>query len=253
MQKVCVVTGGANGIGRCITELFIQNGYFAAVIDTDAETGSLLQQKHSGNVFFYSGDIADKQTLERFVSLLSESHPQVDALINNACLTRGGLQSCSYEDFEYVLRLGAAAPFYLAKLLLPRFSAAASIVNIVSTRAVMSQADTESYTAAKGAISALTHAMSATLTGRVRVNAISPGWIDTGAYRHNKTHAPQHTLEDKAQHPAGRIGTPEDIAQMALYLCGEKAGFITGENITIDGGMTRLMIYHNDNGWKYQP
>lgn len=252
MQKVCVVTGGANGIGRCITELFIQNGYFAAVIDTDAETGSFLQKKYGGSLFFHHGDISDKQALEYFISLLIKNHPQVDALINNACVNLGGLKSCSYEDFEYVLRLGAAAPFYLAKLLSPCFPAGASIVNIASTRAVMSQADTESYTAAKGAISALTHAMSVTLAGRVRVNAISPGWIDTGAYQRQQTYTPRHSPEDKAQHPAGRIGTPEDIAQMALYLCSEKAGFITGENITIDGGMTRLMIYHNDNGWKYQ-
>ena len=116
----------------------------------------------------------------------------------------------------------------------------------------MSQPDTESYSAAKGGIVALTHAMSATLAGRVRVNAISPGWIDTGAYQRAESYAPEHTDGDILQHPAGRVGRPEDIARMALYLCSDSAGFIDGENITIDGGMTKLMIYHNDFGWKLE-
>jgi NAD(P)-dependent dehydrogenase (short-subunit alcohol dehydrogenase family) len=119
----------------------------------------------------------------------------------------------------------------------------ASIVNIASTRAFQSQPDTESYSAAKGGIVALTHAMAVSLAGRARVNCISPGWIET-------SDNPEHSEQDKRQQPVGRVGSVSDIAEMVLYLCGDKAGFITGENITIDGGMSKLMIYHNDHGWK---
>ena len=177
---------------------------------------------------------------------------EIGALINNACFSLGGLNSCGYEDFEKVLRVGVVAPFYLTKLLMPHFAPGAAIVNIASTRAFMSQPDTESYSAAKGGIIALTHAMSATLAGRVRVNAISPGWIDTGAYQHEAGYTPAYSEGDQRQHPSGRVGRPEDIARMALYLCSDAAGFIDGENITIDGGMTKLMIYHNDYGWKLE-
>lgn len=165
----------------------------------------------------------------------------VDYLINNAAPMSRGIEQASYEDFEYALKVGVTAPFYLAKLFLPYFAPGAAIVNISSSRDRMSQPQTESYTAAKGGISALTHALAVSLSGKVRVNAISPGWIDT-AYR-------VYEGADAAQQPVGRVGNPLDIANMALYLCSEKAGFITGENICIDGGMTRQMIYHGDCGW----
>lgn len=177
-----------------------------------------------------------------------EKYGRIDFLINNACISKGGILSdCSFGDFNYVLRLGVTAPYMLAKLFLRHFSSGASIVNISSTRAFMSQPDTESYTSAKGGITALTHALSISLAGRVRVNSISPGWIDTT--RADK--ASDFSEEDKLQHPAGRIGTPQDIADMVLFLCSDKAGFITGENIIIDGGMSKQMIYHNDCGWRY--
>ena len=153
-----------------------------------------------------------------------------------------GINDCSYEEFMNALAVGVGAPFYLAKLFLPYFSEGASIVNISSSRDRMSQPQTESYTAAKGGISALTHALAVSLGPKVRVNSISPGWIDT-----------QYTVyegPDALQQPAGRVGDPLDIANLVLYLCSEKAGFITGENICVDGGMTKLMIYHGDHGWK---
>ncbi len=133
------------------------------------------------------------------------------------------------------------APFYLVKLFRDHFAPGASILNISSSRDRMSQPQTESYTAAKGGIAALTHALAASLAGKVRVNSISPGWIDT-----------DYTVyegPDATQQPAGRVGNPLDIAHMALFLASDKAGFITGENICIDGGMTKLMIYHGDHGW----
>ena len=164
--------------------------------------------------------------------------------MNNALPLMKGIDACTYEEFSYALAVGVTAPFYLSKLLLPLFSPGGAIVNISSTRDRMSQPQTESYTAAKGGIAALTHAMAASFRGKLRVNSISPGWIDT-AYR-------VYEGPDASQQPAGRVGNPLDIANLVLYLCSDKAGFITGENIAVDGGMTHLMIYHGDNGWKLE-
>ena len=229
--KVAVVTGGANGIGRCIAEEFRRHGASVAVID-----------KAPGNHFV--GDVADKGALEIFAKQVVGQYGHVDYLINNALPIMRGIDECSFEEFGYALAVGVTAPFYLSKLLLPHFAAGGSIINIASSRDRMSQPQTESYTAAKGGIAALTHAMAVSLAGRARVNSISPGWIDTG-YR-------VYEGADAKQQPAGRVGNPLDIANMALYLCSDKAGFITGENICIDGGMTKLMIYHNDYGWKLE-
>ena len=230
-NKVAVVTGGARGIGKCISKKFREAGATVCVID-------LLDNE------YYVGDLADKQTLERFADKVIADFGHVDYLINNAAPKMCGITNGSYEDFEYALRVGVTAPFYLSKLFAPHFAQGASIINISSSRDRMSQPRTESYTAAKGGISALTHAMAVTFAGKVRVNSISPGWIDT-----------DYTVyegPDAVQQPAGRVGNPQDIAQMALFLASEKAGFITGENICIDGGMTRLMIYHGDHGWKLE-
>lgn len=235
-NKIAAVTGGANGIGKCIVQEFRKAGARVAVIDMD-ENGCDCD-------FFYHGDIADENTLKDFVMQAAAQFGRIDYLINNACLNRKGILSgCSFDDFLYVQKVGVAAPYLLTKLFLPYFAEKAAIVNICSTRAFMSQADTESYSAAKGGILALTHALAVSLAGRVRVNAISPGWIDTTENEWSE--------EDNAQHPAGRVGHPSDVAKMALYLCGEDSGFITGENITVDGGMTKLMIYHNDYGWTF--
>jgi len=244
-----VVTGGANGIGRCIAETFLSAGAQVVIIDTDKKAGQSLQS-HFSQLRFYRADIAEKDALDAFVGTLS--YP-VDILVNNACVGRAGLLSgCTWEDFEYVQRVSVTAPYYLTSLLLQRnlLAPGASIVNIASTRAFQSQPDTESYSAAKGGIAALTHAMAVSFAGRARVNCISPGWIDTAQYHEGAT-LPEHNTPDKAQHPAGRVGNPEDIASMALYLCGGHASFITGENIAVDGGMSKLMIYHGDSGWEF--
>lgn len=254
MRKSFIVTGGANGIGRAIVEAVVREGGLALVIDPDEASGAMLSARYSPEQFrFYKGDISDKETLEGFARWAVEAAGEIGALINNACYSAGGLTDCGYEDFDAVLRVGVIAPFYLTKLLMPHFAPGAAIVNIASTRAFMSQPETESYSAAKGGIIALTHAMSATLAGRVRVNAISPGWIDTGAYQHEEGYEPAYSEADERQHPSGRVGRPEDIARMVMYLCSDAAGFIDGENIKIDGGMTKLMIYHNDFGWKLDP
>lgn len=229
--RVAVVTGGARGIGRAIAEQFRREGARVCVID-------LLPND------FYVGDLAQREVLEDFAQRVIDDCGHVDYLINNAMPLMKGIDACSYEQFDEALRVGVVAPFYLTKLFLPHFAPGAAIVNISSSRDRMSHPQTESYTAAKGGISALTHALAVSLAGRVRVNSISPGWIDTeGA---------SFEGPDALQQPVGRVGTPSDIADMVLYLCSDKAGFITGENICIDGGMTRLMIYHNDFGWKLE-
>ncbi|MDR2578114.1 MAG: SDR family oxidoreductase [Chitinispirillales bacterium] len=247
-SKFAVVTGGVSGIGRCIAEVFLHVGADVAVIDVDKAEGEEFQGLYPDLRFFH-GDIGDKSALEGFVKALRQP---VDFLVNNACVGRKGLLSeCSWEDFEYVQRVGVTAPYYLASLLLKGNMLApnAAIVNIASTRAFQSQEDTESYTAAKGGIVALTHAMAVSLAGKARVNSVSPGWIDVGMY-HKEIKPGEHSAQDHAQHPAKRMGKAEDIAGIVLYLCGDQAEFITGENITVDGGMSKLMVYHGDFGWR---
>ena len=189
----------------------------------------------------YVGDIADKATLEDFAETVIDQYGRVDVLVNNAPPSFIGIDECSYEQFQRSMAIGVTAPFYLSKLFAPYFGKGASIINISSSRDRMSQPQTESYTAAKGGIAALTHALAVSFAGKVRVNSISPGWIDT-AYT-------VYEGPDAVQQPAGRVGNPLDIANMVLFLASNKAGFITGENICIDGGQTKLMIYHGDHGW----
>ena len=230
-NKVAVITGGASGIGKCIAEEFKKAGAIVCVID-----------KAAGD--HYVGDISRREVLDAFVEEIIAKYGRVDILVNNALPIMRGIADCSYEEFQYAMAVGVTAPFYLSKLFAPHMPAGSSIINISSSRDRMSQPQTESYTAAKGGIAALTHAMAVSLAGKVRVNSISPGWIDT-AYT-------VYDGPDAYQQPAGRVGNPMDIANMVLFLASDKAGFITGENICIDGGQTKLMIYHGDHGWTLQ-
>lgn len=231
-QKVVVITGGAQGIGKCICEEFAEQGAHVCMIDIQDNP-------------YFVGDIAEPETLHQFAKQVIDEYGHVDYLINNAVPLFKGIDTCTWDEFNYALRVGISAPFYLTKLFMPYFAKDAAIVNLSSSRDRMSQPFTESYTAAKGGIAALTHALAVSLSGKVRVNSISPGWIDT-EYK-------VYEGSDAVQQPAGRVGNPLDIANMVLFLCSNKAGFITGENICIDGGMTKQMIYHDDYGWQYTP
>ncbi len=228
-DKVIIISGGAHGIGQCIAQMFQREGAHVCMIDVQDND-------------YFVGDIGDKHVLEDFAEKVIGDYGRVDCLINNAPPMMKGIETCTYEEFQQALSVGVTSAFYLTKLFLPYFAEGAAVVNISSSRDRMSQPQTESYTAAKGGIAALTHALAVSLAGKVRVNSVSPGWIETNGE--------VYTGADLTQHPAGRVGTPEDIAHMVLFLCSDKAGFITGENICIDGGMTRQMIYHNDYGWE---
>ncbi|MBQ4282397.1 MAG: SDR family oxidoreductase [Lachnospira sp.] len=227
-DKVVIITGGARGIGQCIAREFEQNGARVCIID-----------KNEGP--HYVGDIGNKNVLESFADYVIRKYGNVDYIINNALPLFKGIDTCSYEEFSYAMSVGVTAPFYLVKLLSDHLNPGASIINISSSRDRMSQPQSESYTAAKGGIAALTHALAVSLAGKARVNSISPGWIDTDYKIYEGS--------DAIQQPVGRVGNPLDIANMVLFLCSDKAGFITGENVCIDGGMTKQMIYHGDYGW----
>lgn len=227
-NKVVVVTGGAHGIGQAIVEDFRKEGAVVEVIDKTPGT-------------YFVGDISNKEILEAFSSDVLEKHSYIDFLIDNALPIMKGIDECSNEEIQYALSVGVTAPFYLTKLFKDSFNKDAVIVNISSSRDCMSQANTESYTAAKGGITALIHALMMSLRGHVRVNSISQGWIDT--------HGNTYTGPDAYQHSSRRVGNPQDISSMVLFLCSPQASFINGENICIDGGMTKQMIYHEDAGW----
>ena len=231
-DKVVVITGGAGGIGKCIADEFRKQGAQVRIIDR-------IEGAH------FVGDIGDKATLEAFAQGVIDEFGRVDVLVNNAPPAFIGIDDCTYEQFQQALSVGVTAAFYLSKLFAPYFAPGASIINISSSRDRMSQSQSESYTAAKDGISALTRALAVSFAGKLRVNSVSPGWIDNN-----------YTLyegPDAIQQPAGRVGNPMDIANMVLFLASEKAGFITGEDICIDGGQTKLMIYHGDHGWTYNP
>lgn len=230
MPKVAVVTGGVRGIGKAICEEFKAQNIQVCTID-------ILPND------YFIGDIADEKTLTQFAQKVITDYGKIDFLINNACLMKGGLLTDSYSDFLYVLKVGAVAPFMLTKLFMNNLQDNASIVNISSSRHLMSQENTESYTSAKGAISSLTHAMAVTLRGKARVNSISPGWIDTTNSK--------FSLADNAQHLVNRIGNPQDIVNTVMFLCSDKSSFITGQDIVVDGGMTKQMIYHDEHFWQY--
>lgn len=251
MHKTALVTGGAQGIGRAIALSFAREGYAVSIADTDKEAGFELVRyikRENGNALFMCADVADEEAVERWMRVTVDDFGGIGALVNNAGIGIGGSPlQLSLSDFDRVIAVNLRGTFVCSQLAARAMAngGGGSIVNIASTRALMSEPNSEAYAASKGGILALTHALAVSLGPLgIRVNAISPGWIETGEWQYSpRAKAPQHSERDRLQHPVGRVGTPEDIAAACLYLAGSAAGFVTGQNLVVDGGMTVKMIY----------
>jgi len=248
--KAAVVTGGGQGLGRAIAEALLRSGARVWLAECDAEAGveSCTALAPLGPVEFVPTDVADPAAVEALHAQVAAAGG-LDLLVNNAAvMVRKPLAELSVAEWQRVLDVNLTGPFLCSRALAPLLhERRGNIVNIASTRALMSEPHTESYAAAKGGLVALTHALALSLGPEVRVNCISPGWIDvTALSKHSRCQPSQLSARDHAQHPAGRVGRPEDVAGMVLYLASDAAGFITGQNFVVDGGMTRKMIYVDD-------
>lgn len=245
-NKTAVVTGGGRGIGLCIAKAFVQAGAGVVLAEIDEELGLKAESfLASDRAVFIRTDAGDEPSVQAMVKQAKARFGRIDFLIHNAAISKNvPLTELTYEAWRRVLDTGLSGAFLCAKHCAePLKETGGAIVHIASTRALMSEPNTEAYSAAKGGLVALTHALSVSLGPQVRVHCLSPGWIDTTGYLHGSPSPWTLRPEDHACHPAGRVGRPEDIAEMVLYLCGPKAGFITGQNFVIDGGMTKKMIY----------
>jgi NAD(P)-dependent dehydrogenase (short-subunit alcohol dehydrogenase family) len=235
-QKVVVLTGASHGIGLGIAKAFIQEGARVYSIDKDV--------CEDEEVRTFIGDIANQYDRELFIEHVISQTNRIDILVHNAMeKSQGILSPIDLDQFERILTIGITAPYHLISLCKKYMPVGSSMINIISTRAFQSQKNTEAYSSAKGGLNSLTHALANSLAPQIRVNAIAPGWIDTVDYALSK--------EDKAQHLTNSVGHVEDIAEAVLFLSSSKAKFITGETLVVDGGMSKRMIYHNDEGWKY--
>jgi len=248
MKKTVIVSGGAQGIGSVTAAYLLEAGYAVVVLDTDREALAESQHKYSGDqdIFFLRADVSREEDVAAAVRFGAEKSGGLYGLVNNAAISRNRhIRDLSLEDWNAVLSVNLTGPFLLAKHAAPHLeTAGGAVVNICSTRALMSEPETEAYTASKGGLLALTHSLAVSLGPRVRVNAVSPGWIEVSAYKKaSLCKEPVLSVEDHAQHPVGRVGKPEDVARMILFLLAEENSFITGQNFIVDGGMTKRMIY----------
>lgn len=245
-HKTAVITGGGQGIGLCIAGSFLEAGANAVLADVNPSLGAEALEflDHPGAIFMQT-DVADEESVRAMIRGTLDRFGQIDFLVHNAAIAQSvPVTKLDYQDWRRLIDVDLSGAFLCAKHCAePLKKSHGAIVHIASTRALMSEPNTEAYSAAKGGIVALTHALSISLGPEVRVNCVSPGWIDTAGFLHGRPSPWQLRPQDHACHPAGRVGRPEDIAAMVLYLCGPQAGFITGQNFVIDGGMTKKMIY----------
>jgi len=247
-SKTAIITGGAQGIGKAIAKAFLEKGWTAVIADTDREAGEETVREFNilGRIEFIQTDVSNEKQVKKLVEQTMQQFESIDALINNAGISvNKPLETLSLEEWNRVLGINLTGAFLCAKHSLPHLQRnGGSIINIASTRAFMSEACTEAYSASKGGVVALTHALAVSLGPGIRVNCISPGWIETGPWKKKSLRkAVVLSDEDHLQHPAGRVGTPEDISSLVLYLVSTEASFLTGSNLIADGGMTRKMIY----------
>lgn len=250
-DKVVIVTGGGQGIGRVISCTFAEKGAKVIIADIDPEAGTETEsfiRSQDGVALFIETDVSNEVSVRNLVDRIAERYGTIDILINNAAVSSfGSMFDNDVSAWDTVIAVNLRGPYlcskYAGAVMVSKNRGC--IINMASTRAFMSEPNTEAYSASKGGIIALTHSLAVTLgRNKIRVNSISPGWIDVTAYK--KSSAAQPAVlseEDHLQHPAGRVGDPSDIAKACLFLCSEEAGFITGTNLTVDGGMTVKMIY----------
>ena len=251
MNKTVCITGGAQGIGRAIALAFARAGYAVSICDVHKEAGLetiKMIQSVGGTALFVKADVAESTEIERWMSVTETDLGGIDVLVNNAGVgAAGSMLALPLEQLDRGIAVNLRGAFHCAQLAAAsmRRRGGGAIIQIASTRALMSEPDTEAYAASKGGLLALTHAMAVSLGPHgIRVNAVSPGWIETTDWQYSaNAGTPAHSDADRRQHPVGRVGTPDDIAEACLYLAGNGAGFITGHNLVIDGGMTVKMIY----------
>ena len=249
-EKVAIVTGGAQGIGKGIAKKLLTEGMAIVISDLDPEAGEETQTelKKFGPILFIKTDVSDGKEAENCIIRCVEKFGRIDALVNNAGIARphnAPLETLTLADWNRIINTNLTGSFLMAKYAIPYLrKCGGAIVNIASTRALQSEPDTEAYSASKGGIIAFSHALAMSLGPEVRVNCISPGWIDVSRWRKSSRRKPAKLSEaDHRQHPAGRVGVPDDVAEMTYFLLSSATGFITGQNFVVDGGMTRKMIY----------
>lgn len=246
--KAAIVTGGGQGIGKCVALRLLEEGWAVGLVDLDREAGEEAEAelRELGPVRFFYADVAEPGSAHRAVEGLKGIFGRLDLLVNNAgIMIRKPVEELSIDEWNRVLAVNLTGPFLMTKYAAPYLrKTCGSIVNVASTRAFMSEPNTEAYSASKGGIVALTHALAMSLGPDIRVNCVSPGWIEVSDWKKASLRIePVLTREDHAQHPVGRVGRPEDIAGAVLFLASPDAGFISGANFVLDGGMVRKMIY----------
>lgn len=251
MSQTIIVTGGAQGIGKCTSQYLLNQGYNVVIADVDVEAikeclDELNQfQEH---LLVIETDTSQEESVRKCVENTIQKFEDIHALVNNAGISNPNnapVEHLLLEDWHKVIETNLTGYFLMSKYAIPHLrQSKGAIVNIASTRALQSEPNTEAYAASKGGIVALTHALAISLGSDVRVNCISPGWIDVTQWSKASRKQESNIREiDNLQHPVGRVGKPEDIALMIEYLVSSAASFITGQNFIIDGGITKKMIY----------
>lgn len=246
-KPVALITGGAQGIGLGIAQHILSQGWRVAISDINADAGQAsLKSLASDSLIFMPCDVSQESDVERCIQSVIKQYGQLNALVNNAGIANphsGPVEDLALEDWNQWIGTNLTGCFLMAKYAIPHLRQTnGAIVNIASVRALQSEPHSEAYAASKGGLVALTHALAISLGPAVRVNCISPGWIDVSANQHPPQFANLSPI-DHEQHPVGRVGQAQDIAEMTYFLLSEAAGFITGQNFVVDGGMTRKMIY----------
>lgn len=247
-RRTVLVTGGGQGIGRAIAEAFAGKGYQVIILERDEEAGleveQIIRNRLGGDCLLWQADVSDESAVRQAAETVQRQGIKLNALVNNAGVSQATPLSSPMRDWDEVLGINLRGAYLVVKYFVPLMNSKSSIINIASTRAGMSERDWHAYAAAKGGLVALTHSLAVSLGPDIRVNAISPGWIDVTGWQKGGNQQPGNLRPiDHEQHPTGRVGRPEDIAEACLFLAAPGAGFITGANLVVDGGMTVKMIY----------